>query len=237
MYPLPVVNLGPDVAICLGQTLTLDGGVHDSYLWSDFSTNQTLTVGTTGNYSLLATDNGCQNSDEVFVNVTPIPISAFMYSIINLEVSFTNNSGNTDSFLWDFGDGLTSTIVNPVHLYSAPGNYVVSLSASNFACGTSISRDTLNLIETSVTEKNPAFSFSVYPNPSHGIFNLDIKNPNSSELSISIINSMGQVVYRKELNSAISSEQINLGNNPSGLYSIRLVSKETARFAKIIITK
>ena len=235
--PLPVVNLGPDVAICLGQTLTLDGGVHDSYLWSDFSTNQTLTVGTTGNYSLLATDNGCQNSDEVFVNVSPNPVSGFTFSILNLEVSFTNHSYNTDSYFWDFGDGLTSTIVNPVHVYSAPGNYVVSLTATNFGCGNSISADTLDLIATAITEKNPAFSFSVYPNPSHGIFNLDIYNPNSSELKISILNSIGQIIYSEELNAVKSSEQINLSNRASGLYSIRLVSKETARFAKIIITK
>lgn len=46
-----------------------------------------------------------------------------------LMVSFTDeSSGSISSWSWDFGDGSISTNQNPVHSYSAPGAYTVSLS-------------------------------------------------------------------------------------------------------------
>lgn len=42
-------------------------------------------------------------------------------------VVFQNNSANGNAFYWNFGDGTTSTAVNPSHLYSSAGTYTVSL--------------------------------------------------------------------------------------------------------------
>jgi hypothetical protein len=234
---MPVVNLGPDSNICDGQTVTLDGGENDFYLWSDFSKNKTITVGSTGKYSLTATDvQGCQSFDQILVNVTQNPLSAFRYKTNNLEVTFTNNSSDADTYSWDFGDGLTDSVANPVHLYSVPGDYVVSLKASCVTCGTSTSVDTVNLYATSVEDINSAFSFAVYPNPSHGKFTLDINNPNSFELLIAIYNSIGQSVYKTKTKSIKSSEQINMSHLASGVYSIRLFSTEITKTAKLILT-
>ncbi|HKR07482.1 MAG TPA: PKD domain-containing protein [Bacteroidia bacterium] len=44
-------------------------------------------------------------------------------------VSFNNLSLNTVSYLWDFGDGITSTAQNPSHIYNIPGDYTISLTA------------------------------------------------------------------------------------------------------------
>ena len=54
-----------------------------------------------------------------------------------LEVAFTNQSLNADSWLWDFGDGQTSTLENPVHAFSASGSYTVKLTATNTGSGLS----------------------------------------------------------------------------------------------------
>lgn len=42
-------------------------------------------------------------------------------------VIFSNNSSNGNAFFWDFGDNTTSTDINPVHFYSGPGTYTVTL--------------------------------------------------------------------------------------------------------------
>lgn len=47
------------------------------------------------------------------------------------EVTFTNASTGADTYAWDFGDGETSTEMNPVHIYKASGSYTVKLVASN----------------------------------------------------------------------------------------------------------
>lgn len=50
-------------------------------------------------------------------------------------VSFTNNSDNATSFIWDFGDGNSSTQVNPTHTYTGYGPFTVRLYADGGACG------------------------------------------------------------------------------------------------------
>lgn len=51
-----------------------------------------------------------------------------------IPVHFTNESSGATSYLWDFGDGNTSTAVNPVHTYNAAGTYTVKLYASIDGC-------------------------------------------------------------------------------------------------------
>ena len=51
------------------------------------------------------------------------------------DVQFENNSSNGRTFLWNFGDGTTSTDINPFHTYTAQGNYNVSLTATGGTCG------------------------------------------------------------------------------------------------------
>ena len=49
-----------------------------------------------------------------------------------LAVNFSNQSvGQITSYLWNFGDGNTSTQENPTHVYAAPGTYTVSFTVSN----------------------------------------------------------------------------------------------------------
>ncbi|MEO5572007.1 MAG: PKD domain-containing protein [Bacteroidia bacterium] len=62
-------------------------------------------------------------------------------------VSFTNASQNTVSYLWDFGDGSTSTLENPSHIYNIPGNYTIKLTAadSSGCSGTEIKPDYIHV--------------------------------------------------------------------------------------------
>jgi PKD repeat protein len=57
-------------------------------------------------------------------------------------VNFSNQSFNAGTFQWNFGDGGTSTALNPSHTYQNPGLYNVMLIASGGACGS----DTIILV-------------------------------------------------------------------------------------------
>jgi len=50
---------------------------------------------------------------------------------VPLSVSFSDLSVHAVSWLWDFGDGETSTLQNPAHIYRSDGVYTVSLTAAN----------------------------------------------------------------------------------------------------------
>ncbi len=64
------------------------------------------------------------------------PIASFQFEVSEsnyLEVIFTNFSKNATSYMWDFGDGETSTEKDPVHVYAESGAYDVKLVAKNDA--------------------------------------------------------------------------------------------------------
>jgi Zn-dependent metalloprotease len=48
---------------------------------------------------------------------------------------FTNTSSNASTFNWDFGDGTTSTLQNPTHVYQSYGQFTVRLIANSAICG------------------------------------------------------------------------------------------------------
>jgi len=61
------------------------------------------------------------------------PVADFTYSVsssfVPVTVTFSNTSTNAISWIWDFGDGSTSTVMNPSHTYSTEGDYTVTLMA------------------------------------------------------------------------------------------------------------
>src|SRR5690606_16182705 len=60
------------------------------------------------------------------------PIADFTFeNTIDNEFTFTNLSEQATSYLWDFGDGNTSTLENPTHNYTTAGTYTVNLTASH----------------------------------------------------------------------------------------------------------
>ncbi|MDF2453351.1 MAG: peptidase thermolysin [Bacteroidota bacterium] len=62
-------------------------------------------------------------------------------------ISFSNNSLNSSSYTWHFGDGGTSTSANPTHTYTTTGNYSVKLiSAGTSSCNTTDSITKANFV-------------------------------------------------------------------------------------------
>jgi len=66
----------------------------------------------------------------------PAPVANFTANATSgtapLTVQFTDNStGSPTTWNWSFGDGFTSTNLNPLHIYASAGTYSVSLNATN----------------------------------------------------------------------------------------------------------
>lgn len=144
------VNAGPDQAIACSDLATLtanaSGGGPYTYLWSNGSTMQSITVGA-GTYIVTASNGSCSARDTVVVTMPYIPIAAFTNSTTacsNTPVTFTDQSTTTGGAIWywnwTFGDGTSSLQQNPTHTYSGPGTYTVTLIVENtLGCRDSIS--------------------------------------------------------------------------------------------------
>lgn len=81
------------------------------------------------------------------------PSADFTFSQLSpdnyLEVTFSNTSISSTDYEWDFGDGETSTDLEPVHIYAAEGTYMVVLTASDKLGVSSTTQKQLILTEPS----------------------------------------------------------------------------------------
>lgn len=78
----------------------------------------------------------CKHTITEKVCLIDAPIAGFSFNpngsvCSNQIVQFSDASTGAKSWNWDFGDGTTSTQVNPSHSYIAPGTYTISLTVSN----------------------------------------------------------------------------------------------------------
>ena len=142
--PLPETNLGDDIEICEGDSvLIIDAYLESaSYLWNDNSTTSSLTIESTGVYSVIQTDsNGCRNSDTIIIIINPLPNSDFTFDpqptdLNNPNILFTNITSINTSYQWNLGDGtILENLPNINHTYQNSGEYDVSLiSLNEFGC-------------------------------------------------------------------------------------------------------
>ncbi|MNU99983.1 hypothetical protein D3C71_901360 [compost metagenome] len=109
---IPFVNAGTDVAVCYGDSVTLNAVGPFSYSWNNSVTNdQTFVPLTDVNYIVTAIDSaGCSISDTVFVDVMSLPnVSAGTNQTICSETPLTLSGSGAETYLWNNNvtDGLT----------------------------------------------------------------------------------------------------------------------------------
>ena len=94
---------------------------------------------TTGSFDVTLTVTNSAGADSITYyrfNTSDVPVANFTQDITNgtlpLSVTFTDTSyGLPTSWLWTFGDGITSTAQNVIHEYTTAGTFNVSLRATN----------------------------------------------------------------------------------------------------------
>lgn len=143
--PVPVITVSDDSG-CMPHNLALIASYYSNgtYGWSlgngltRTGSSVYYTYPDSGSFQVnlnVVYTNGCQqNLNGPLITVLPRPF--FTYSMLNflgcapLPVQFVNTTSANYSWLWDFGDGTTSTQKAPVHIYTNSGTYQVSLEAT-----------------------------------------------------------------------------------------------------------
>jgi len=143
------IDAGPDQSVCVADAAfnlanfnPATGGT-----WSGTGITQafgnfdpeTAGVGThVLRYSVVDPVLGCTFLDSLLIQVNPMPASNFApltATCIDEVIQLENLSLSTFEVLWDFGDGQTSTLAQPTHIYSDTGTYTIQLTTTNeFGC-------------------------------------------------------------------------------------------------------
>ncbi|CAG0990429.1 MAG: PKD domain-containing protein [Bacteroidetes bacterium] len=156
VFENPMVDAGNNQTSCNGDSVSIQatasgGTLPYSFFWNNglgSGSSHLVAPATTTTYTVTLTDaNGCTSTDSVIVTVGEYPTVLFEFDTLYNAclpscVTFTNqssiSSGSITQYLWNFGDGNTSSQTNPVYCYLNAGNYSVSLTAvSNLGCSAS----------------------------------------------------------------------------------------------------
>jgi len=142
-------NAAPDFGIstspaCVGDEITFtdnSGSAISSWDWDFGDGNQSAGQSVfhifenSGTYNIILNaefQSSCNGINTKSLTVLDWPNPDFTITRdCEMGVTFNNQSSNSDSWSWDFGDGATSNQENPTHAYDAFGTYSITLEASN----------------------------------------------------------------------------------------------------------
>jgi gliding motility-associated-like protein len=151
---------------------------NQSFLWDFGDGSSTLVAGAAPVFHSYATPGSnivkmiltdtvyCNAPDTITktISIAPLVVANFTTPLTGCApytAQFTNTSVAGQTFAWDFGDGGTSTAINPVYTYNSAGTYIITLTA--------IDSNTCNISDTAsftiIVFNNPVSNFSFAPNP------------------------------------------------------------------------
>ena len=249
----------PDETLACGATLNYIAGTTGetsgaSYSWSNQgSQNFANQIDAAGTYSVTVSNGfGCESSDQGTVSIAgvsqdptfavPSPICA------GVSNTFTNTTTNTTdwNFTWDFGDNNLAFTLDGTNTYVAAGNYLLSLAATDannckFKRFQNVlvlpSGDAACQTTTGIEDAAFAASVNIVPNPSNGLFNINIRGL-KSDLEISIIDLTGKSIYNySAVNTVDMVKEIDLTDISNGLYLVKFQSGDQSMVERITIAR
>ncbi len=171
----------------------------------------------------------------------------FSYKTKGLSVSFTNKTiGEFETVSWNFGDGATSTTLNPTHQYPTKGIYEFSLTVfTKEGCESSFTGkvyvfNTTKKVKTGpkkpIVKTNstpaPVASKTVknlgnYPNPFSTSTNIDFELTTASDVQVNVYSMSGKLVRNLANDSYTAGKhQLNFdrGDLPTGIYTVQITT-------------
>jgi|GEM_PF-2353711 len=239
MIPPVIIAEGPST-FCEGDSVYLHTTVpYYTYLWSSGSTTSYIDVYETNNYIVTVTDSlGCKAvSAPYHVQVNPNPVAFASYSNNMLDVSFFDFSINATDWNWDFGDGQSSLLSDPTHLYDSADVYMVIFTATN-ACGSD--NDTLYIDlpgPAGFNDYNEIISeFLLFPVPAENNLFISFMMNKSINLELSIIDVIGREIISERIEKSTGKyiKSYDLSEISGGLYFIYLKSDDIISVQKFI---
>ncbi len=185
-----------------------------------------------GEYDVRLTVRGTLGSDTVlniaYVNVLPSPTPIFTFAVNGNTITFNNESAGSTSYQWSFGDGQTSTQLNPVHIFANSGVYTVTLNASNAYCGRSLSR--VIAVGLNATEDLRESGILVFPNPTHNLLTINAETF-GKPLQMKLFSLDGKLIFNQNFTKQL---EVELSAFANGMYLLQLQSEEKVWVAKIV---
>lgn len=150
-HALPVIDLGPDTSLCVGEVWHLNAGIPGAtYHWSTGAVSQTLNVTTEDTYWVSVTDAfTCAGRDTILVTYDPVPVIDLHDTTVCVSSTVVYNAGNPGStFLWSTGETTQTIAVD-----SLSGLFTVTVTNAGWCTGTGSA--TIDRVDYPVVDLGP----------------------------------------------------------------------------------
>lgn len=183
-------------------------------------------------------DEACKSNRlpiHITINTTS-PTTIFSESINNLDINFINQSVEANSYLWNFGDGNSSSLPNPTHSYTNYGNYDVKLISTN-ACGSDSVTKTLNL-SLDINQYSIDNQIKIFPNPASDILNIELLNQEGFNCNLQLIDVYGKNLLSEKIiiSDKFQTHKLKISDLKSGVYFIKIILTNKT-LTKVLIIK
>jgi len=163
------------------------------------------------------------------------PRAYFSYEREGLLISFNNLSENASFVNWSFGDGGTSTEINPVYQFRSKLVFNVEMISFNPPCEPDTMRIEIDLSNgTGIEELKFDESIRVYPNPANSHMDISWVNTDPGPVYFDLISYSGSVAGSWTANNA-DNLHISLSGISRGLYLLKIRMGEHITYRKAII--
>ena len=244
VHALPVADLGEDQVLCGETQYFLDAGNPGAtYLWSTGQTTQTIVATGEGENQYwveVTNENNCSDSDTINITFASLPqVDLGIDTVICHDQTYTLDAGNAgDNYLWSTGETSQTIVVDAADYEYGIETFAVIVT-NQYACE---GEDEV-AIEikdcTGIDDLNQPVAISLFPNPGKGIVQLELTSADKLQLNIKVLSVSGTLVYEKkdvEVNG-FYTQQVDLSQLSSGVYSVFIVGEDFIVNKKIIIKK
>jgi len=233
---VPNVSLSSNTAVCDGQSTILVASGATSYSWNGIPGTATLQVtpANTTVYNLIANTQtlnvSCPTTKSVQVVVNPNPTISIVAtrSIICRGESNTLTANGAQSYDWGSAGTGSNIVVQP----STNVTYTLTGTDANGCTADGSVFVFVNSCNSIIDVAKAVKLVSIYPNPSNGEINIKTE----IEISLKLVNSLGQTIRRIELNSG-NQFYISVEALTPGVYFLVGESNSMQLNEKIVITK
>lgn len=171
---------------------------------------------------------GAFNSNGVCVGMTPVYSNTASFVMFGDDITTAAADGYTEGEELSFklyreesGEEFNLDVVYSSSAPNSDGKFAIN--------GASVVTDlTMNATGIGTQTLN---GLSVYPNPSNGVFNIEINNLDEN-ITYSVVNSQGQEVYEGQL---LETQEVDLSTQPKGIYFIKFMNDQVLRIEKLVI--
>jgi hypothetical protein len=161
------------------------------------------------------------------------PTAAFNYSVNGLSANFLDQSQGASGWHWNFGDGSTSAVQNPVHAFAVPGTYNVRLYATNSIQSWDTVSTPVTVPSTTGIVEAEQRSVVLYPVPAKGsVTILSDRQINPSDIEVFSISGKQKPVKTTQISNRII---LDLAGWEKGLYLVCIHSGKGTVYCRMVI--